>query len=93
MPHNLKRYTGQGNLHFITFTCYQHRRFLQSVRSRNLTVEILGQVRDRYQFALIGYVFMPDHVHLLISEPRGWPALSCGFRGNCWFDFVDYQLV
>src|SRR5579885_3235658 len=22
----------------------------------------------RYQFALIGYVIMPDHVHLLISE-------------------------
>ena len=32
-------------------------------------------MRSRCQFALIGYVFMPDHVHLLISEsPTSPPA-------------------
>ncbi|MGC2672709.1 MAG: transposase, partial [Candidatus Acidiferrum sp.] len=30
----------------------------------------LGEVRNKYQFRLIGYVLMPEHVHLLISEPK-----------------------
>jgi putative transposase len=30
----------------------------------------LGRVRDAMRFRLIGYVLMPEHVHLLISEPR-----------------------
>ena len=35
----------------------------------------LGRVRDPTRFRLIGYVVMPEHVHLLISEPReGTPS-------------------
>ena len=37
---------------------------------RNLAAQILGQVRSKYGFALVGYVIMPDHVHLLIGESR-----------------------
>jgi hypothetical protein len=33
-------------------------------------VQILKEVRARYKFALIGYVTMPEHMHLLISERR-----------------------
>ena len=34
-----------------------------------------GRVRDAAGFRLIGYVVMPEHVHLLISEPReGTPS-------------------
>ena len=34
-------------------------------------VEALGVIRDRYKFLLVGYVVMPEHVHLLLSEPPG----------------------
>ena len=71
MPDGLKRITGRGDLHFITFTCYQRRHFLDSADNRNVAVQILGEVRARFQFALVGYVVMPDHVHLLLSEPCG----------------------
>ena len=38
-------------------------------------MKILGQVRSRYGFQLLGYVVMPEHVHLLISEPKkGTPS-------------------
>ena len=57
-------------------SCYQRVPFLRSVRARNVFVQILGQVRDRYEFSLVGYVVMPDHVHLLIGEPtRGTPSI------------------
>jgi len=32
-------------------------------------VKILEEVRQRYAFRLIGFVVMPEHVHLLLSEP------------------------
>jgi putative transposase len=65
-----RRYTGRGDLHFITFSCYQRRPLLGTVRARNLFVKILGEVRARHEFLLVGYVVMPEHVHLLMSEPR-----------------------
>jgi putative transposase len=70
------RIYGRGHLHFITFSCYRRLPLLRSVRARNVFVDILGEVRDRYGFALVGYVVMPEHVHLLIGEPkRGTPSL------------------
>jgi REP element-mobilizing transposase RayT len=33
-------------------------------------LKILDEVRERYQFSLVGYVVMPEHIHLLISEPE-----------------------
>jgi putative transposase len=38
-------------------------------------LEILEQVRRRYDFVVVGYVILPEHFHLLISEPeRGNPS-------------------
>ena len=74
MPKNLKRIYGFGHLHFLTFSCYRRLPLLGSARG-HLFVQILGQVREEYGFKLAGYVVMPEHVHLLISEPaRGTPS-------------------
>ena len=69
MAHKLIRHYGRGHLHFITFTCYRRLPLLRSVRSRNVFAQILGETRDHYGFSLVGYVVMPEHIHLLISEP------------------------
>ncbi len=75
MPKDLHRIYGLGHLHFLTFSCYSRLPLLGSARSRDAFVEVLGEVRDRYGFKLVGYVVMPEHVHLLISEPaRGTPS-------------------
>lgn len=66
---------GLGYLHFITSSCYQRRAFLNTPRRRTLFLEILEQVRQRYNFVVVGYVVMPEHIHLLVSEPmRGNPS-------------------
>ncbi len=76
MPKGLERRYGHGHLHFITFSCYRRLPLLKSSRARNLFVEILGQIRARYRFSLVGYVAMPEHVHLLVGEPRvGTPSI------------------
>jgi putative transposase len=75
MANKLIRHYGHGHLHFITFTCYRRLPLLRSVRARNVFVQILGQARDRYGFSLVGFVVMPEHIHLLISEPvKGTPS-------------------
>ena len=69
MPKGLNRYYGQGHLHFITCSCYRRLPLLARVHARNQAVRILGEVRAKYKFRILGYVVMPEHVHLLLSEP------------------------
>jgi putative transposase len=66
---------GLRDLHFITCSCYHRLPLLGAKTTRNLFLRILSDVRDRYDFALLGFVVMPEHIHLLISEPRvGTPS-------------------
>jgi REP-associated tyrosine transposase len=75
VPRRLYRSYGSGYLHFITSSCYRRRPFLNTPRRRILFVKILEEVRQRYNFVVVGYVVMPEHIHLIISEPeRGTPS-------------------
>jgi putative transposase len=75
MPTGLKRYYGKGHLHFITFSCYRRLPLLKTSRARDVFVQELAKLREQMGFLLIGYVVMPEHVHLLISEPKqGTPS-------------------
>jgi|SRR5208282_4213097 len=77
MPWGLKRYQQAGHLHFITFSCYHRAPLLGTAQARDTFVAALEQVRRWYGFCVVGYVVMPEHVHLLISEPeRGGLALA-----------------
>ena len=69
MPSGLKRYYGKGDLHFVTFSCHHRLPLLGTKRARNLFVHELERARNEIGFRLIGYVVMPEHVHLLMSEP------------------------
>ena len=76
MAPRLHRYYGAGYSHFITTSCYRRLPLLGIARNRDLFVRVLEQVRRRYHFVLVGYVVMPEHVHLLIGEPeRGDPSV------------------
>jgi putative transposase len=76
MPTNLHRYYNAGYSHFITTSCYQRRPLLGTPRARDLFLEVMEQIRQRHQFVIVGYVVMPEHVHLLFTEPeRGDPSL------------------
>jgi putative transposase len=84
MLKNLKRYYGRGDLHFVSFSCYRGLPLLRTVRARNVFVKTLGVVRDRYRFSLAGYVVMPEHVHLLLSEPpKSTPSMVLKVLKQC----------
>jgi putative transposase len=77
MSKGLRRFFGSGDLHFITCSCYQRQPLLGTARRRSLFLRVLEQTRRRYRFVVLGFVVMPEHIHLLISEPdRHTPSVA-----------------
>jgi putative transposase len=73
MTEGLKRYQQSGDFHFITFSCHQRKPHLSLPTTRSLFEETLESTRSKYEFKVIGYVVMPEHVHLLLTEPTRVP--------------------
>ena len=69
MPKGLRRYQNERHFHFITFSCYQRRPKLTSPSACLAFERALEQTRRHYGFIVLGYVIMPEHVHLLVGEP------------------------
>jgi len=77
VPRGLKRYQQARDLHFITFSCYRRAPLLDTPQARRAFEQTLERVRRWYGLFVTGYVVMPEHVHLLISEPeRGTLAIA-----------------
>jgi putative transposase len=70
MPWGLKRFHQSRQLHFLTSSCYDRRPNFGSPPSRATFESSLERVRQQYGLLVYGYVVMPEHVHLLVSEPE-----------------------
>ncbi len=74
MPRRLHRYWRASSALYHVF-CYRRLPLLRSARSRDRFLAVLEQTRRRYHVVVVGYVVMPEHIHLLISEPEvGTPS-------------------
>jgi putative transposase len=73
MPPFLVRRQQTGQRHFITTSCYNRNPYLYSDAAAQIFEYALEASRQKYQFLIFGYVVMPEHVHLLISEPPTHP--------------------
>jgi hypothetical protein len=85
MPWGLERFQDSGDLHFVTFSCYDRRPYLGSAESRNVFLDSLESVRLRYGCSLHGYVVMPEHVPLVVERACGYSFGDCdsGFEVVC----------
>src|ERR1035441_9094140 len=70
MPWGLTRFHHSGQGHFVTFCCYHRRRLLATDESRRIFESALERVRRSFRLYVYGYVVMPEHVRLLLSEPQ-----------------------
>src|SRR4051812_34587669 len=71
MPRGLRRFHESQQTHFLTFSCYRRQARMNQAVRRDLFLEKLEQTRIRFALRVYGYVVMPEHVHLLLSEPDG----------------------
>jgi REP-associated tyrosine transposase len=61
-----KIYDGNLDAHFITFSCYKRRNYLDDERARRIVVSILNTELAKRDGRCFGFVVMPNHVHTLI---------------------------
>ena len=69
MPRGLTRFQHCGSHHFVTFSCYHRLPHLSTAQAAETFEHSLESIRVRYRWAILGYVVMPEHVHLLVNEP------------------------
>ena len=63
-----KRHDEPGHAHELTFSCFKRRPFLSRPRPCEYLAEAIAKAKAKHHFHVWAYVFMPEHVHLLI-----WP--------------------
>ena len=73
MPPRLSRWHTFGHDHFITFSCHNRNPYLNNDHARLTFLHTLEKLRRRHRFFVFGYVLMPEHAHLLLSEPPKLP--------------------
>ncbi len=70
----IKHYHNPGDLHELTFSCYRRIQLLTNDDWRRELSRSIDQAMERHLFRLVAFVYMPEHVHLLvyptIDKPR-----------------------
>jgi putative transposase len=60
------KFNHPNHAHFLTFSCHQRKPFLKSENCCEWLGASIRKSCDKHQFSLWAYVFMPEHVHLLV---------------------------
>jgi len=69
MTDGLIRLQQSGQPHFVTFSCYRRQQNMKATAPCDLFLQVLENTRRHFSLRVYGYVVMPEHVHLLLSEP------------------------
>ena len=69
VPLRLKRFHQSGLTHYITFCCSHRNPGFLSPEAKQVFELALERIRRNYGLRVYAYVVMPEHVHLLVSEP------------------------
>ena len=92
MPSHLKRINQPGHIHFWTISCHRRLGFLHHDATKQAIVCALKHLQSKHAICLIGYVIMPDHVHVLLyphaqgcDEPLDISTLLSAFKQHAGF--------
>ncbi len=69
----VKHFHEPGDCHELTFSCYRQMPLLTNDHWRSLLSEQINTAFNCHAFRLVAFVFMPDHLHLLVyplEEPN-----------------------
>lgn len=74
----MKRRERDDRARFITFSCYLRLALQGNAAIRDLLARMLGDVAGKEGWRVIAWVFMPEHVHLLLRPAPGRASLVTG---------------
>lgn len=66
VPMRFRHFDGDGRARFVTFSTHRQLPVLTNHAFRQELANCIDTVWATYQFHLIGYVFIPEHVHLVL---------------------------
>jgi putative transposase len=72
----IKHYHEPGDLHEFTFSCYRQMTLLTNDAWRGYLAQTIDKAGEQHQFQLVAFVFMPEHVHLLVLPLHDTPAID-----------------
>lgn len=83
-PQRRKSYLDRGQPHELTFGCYHGYRFLERERVCLWLADSITRVKQELGMAVWAYVFMPNHVHLVVHFGNAEVELARALRGIKW---------
>jgi putative transposase len=66
----LRHYDNLDTARFITFSCFRRQPNLSNDSTKELFIAELNNARVKYRLRILGYVIMPEHVHLVLVPPE-----------------------
>ncbi|MBX3436687.1 MAG: transposase [Planctomycetaceae bacterium] len=72
----VKHYHEPGDLHELTFSCYRRMKLLTNDLWRGMLAESIDRAMATCRFRMVAFVFMPEHVHLLVDPLEPQPELD-----------------
>ena len=68
MP-KLRHFDHLNTARFVTFSCYHRLQLLNAPPVITAFLDTLQLIRETHRIGLLGYVVMPEHVHLVLHPP------------------------
>lgn len=77
-PHRrlVKHFHEPGDLHELTFSCYRRMPLLTNDDWRRRLARTIDEAGQHCQIELVAFVFMPEHVHLLVAPSTQEPDVG-----------------
>lgn len=72
----IRRFHEPGDLHELTFSCYQRMQLLTNDVWREMFCRSVEKAIHRWSFRLAAFVLMPEHVHLLVYPLTAIPEID-----------------
>jgi putative transposase len=70
MP-KLRHFDDSGVARFVTFTCFRRHGYLSTAQTRQTVIQALVFTRVKKGIQILGWVIMPEHMHLVLAPPPG----------------------
>jgi putative transposase len=93
MSDKRREFTNQRYVFLLTFSVYRRRRLLQLDHPKRIVLGVLNHQLEQMEGKCIGFVIMPDHIHVLLWLPdpqdlrrfvHGWKRMS-SFEIRLWY--------
>lgn len=66
----LRHFDNLDTSRFVTFSCYRRIALFDRDDARDLFVSHLNRFRKHTGIKILGYVIMPEHIHLVLKPPK-----------------------